>query len=55
MALYQEAYVKDRDHELVDSCLLDYIEFIPLIVQTIQAQKREIEELKEEIRKLKGE
>ena len=55
MALYQEAYVKDRDHELVDSCLLDYLEFIPLIIQTVQAQKREIEELKEEIRKLKGE
>lgn len=55
MALYQEAYVKDRDHQLVDSCLLDYLEFIPLIVQTLQAQKREIEELKEEIHKLKGE
>jgi hypothetical protein len=53
--LYQETKVKDRDHQLIDACLLSYQEFIPLIVATLQAQKKEIDELKEEIKLLKGE
>lgn len=55
LSLYQEAKVKDRDHQLIDACLLSYQEFIPLIVATLQAQKKEIDQLKEEIKLLKGE